>query len=657
MPCATDLDMEKTMRMKFISAIMIVLGLLTHVTYAQITYNVNRTVGAGTVTGTITTDGTVGPLSAGNVLAWELTLTAPNLQGGPSVTISSLDQQQTFVTPGVVTATTTDLLFDISGGSGEGAFLLQKSGFSDFYCLETASINCTGAGIGEHIGVGSDAFVAQTSSPTGTFSFASRIAPITYFVNRQLDQGFVSGTIITDGTIGVITGANILDWNLELVAPNLNGGPVDTIDFATQTQTNILGLTTTATATELLFDISGASGEGFFLLQGTGPDNYYCIETAGAGCTGGGIGEHMGRGTSSTVAQTGQPTGNFVFATTSVEPITYCVDRQIGGGSVVGSITTDGKLGVITSSNILDWELTLTSPNLLGGPVDTISFATQFQTVVIGNTTTASSTQLFFDITGASGEGAMLLQGGVNDNYYCLETATINCTGGGIGEHIGRGVASVNAETQIPGSRFVFAEVKQNIVYNVNRRVGNGTITGVIETDGTIGPISEANIVSWELTLMSPDLLGGPTDTISSTNQNQTVLSGLVTTATETGVFFDISGASGDGAFLMQGLPQNYWCIETALGNCTGNGIGEYIGFNANGVDIAAESASPFGNFRIASNCLADMNGDGALDFFDVSTFLTLYTTQQSSGDLNADGSWDFFDVSTFLTAFNAGCP
>jgi hypothetical protein len=637
-------------------ALALMLGMMAACAQAQITYNVNRVVGSGSVTGTITTDGTIGPLSTGNVLSWELTLTAPNLQSGPSVTISSLDQQQTFVTPGVVTATSTDLLFDISGGSGDGAFLLQASGFGDFYCLETFFINCTGEGIGEHIGIGTDNFVAQTSSPTGTFSFASVSDPITYFVNRQLDAGTVTGTITTDGTIGVITGANIVDWELTLTAPNLIGGPFDTIDFATQAQTNISGVATTATATELLFDISGASGTGFFLLQGTAPDNFYCIETASASCTGAGQGEHMGRGTSSTVAQTGQPTGNFVFATTTVTPITYCVDRQIGTGSVVGTITTDGTLGMIDGSNIIDWELTLTSPNLINGPVDTISFASQAQTLIDGDVVTATSTQLLFDIDGDSGEGLLLLQGGDFNNYFCIETANAFCTGGGIGVHIGFGDPGPNAETEIPSGRFVFAEVKQNVVYSVNRRVGNGTISGFIETDGTTGPISDANIVSWELTLTSPNLAGGPSETISSDNQIQTVLSGTVTTATATGLYFDISGGSGDGAFLMQGGSQNYWCIETSLGACTGLGIGEYIGFNSNG-QTDAESAQPVGIFRIATNCLADFDGDGTLDFFDVSAFLAAFTTQQSSGDLNADGSWDFFDVSLFLSAYNAGCP
>jgi hypothetical protein len=49
--------------------------------------------------------------------------------------------------------------------------------------------------------------------------------------------------------------------------------------------------------------------------------------------------------------------------------------------------------------------------------------------------------------------------------------------------------------------------------------------------------------------------------------------------------------------------------------------------------------------------CEADVNGDGALDYFDLSYLL------QVEPDLNGDTVFDFFDVSAFLNAFNAGCP
>lgn len=58
-----------------------------------------------------------------------------------------------------------------------------------------------------------------------------------------------------------------------------------------------------------------------------------------------------------------------------------------------------------------------------------------------------------------------------------------------------------------------------------------------------------------------------------------------------------------------------------------------------------------------APDCPPDLNGDGQLDFFDVSAFLTAFNAQDSVADFNNDGDWDFFDISAFLTAYSAGCP
>ncbi len=51
------------------------------------------------------------------------------------------------------------------------------------------------------------------------------------------------------------------------------------------------------------------------------------------------------------------------------------------------------------------------------------------------------------------------------------------------------------------------------------------------------------------------------------------------------------------------------------------------------------------------------MNGDGNLNFFDVSVFLTEFSRQSPAADFNNDGEFNFFDVSAFLAAFSAGCP
>ena len=63
------------------------------------------------------------------------------------------------------------------------------------------------------------------------------------------------------------------------------------------------------------------------------------------------------------------------------------------------------------------------------------------------------------------------------------------------------------------------------------------------------------------------------------------------------------------------------------------------------------------GDAALTISCSADMNGDGVLDFFDVTAFLNAFSAGQAVGDFNGDGVWDFFDVSSFLAAFSAGCP
>lgn len=58
-----------------------------------------------------------------------------------------------------------------------------------------------------------------------------------------------------------------------------------------------------------------------------------------------------------------------------------------------------------------------------------------------------------------------------------------------------------------------------------------------------------------------------------------------------------------------------------------------------------------------ASECLADCNGDGVVNFFDVSMFLSDFSAQDQAADLNDDGSWNFFDLAMFMDAYEQGCP
>ncbi|MFG0246394.1 MAG: GC-type dockerin domain-anchored protein [Phycisphaerales bacterium JB052] len=60
---------------------------------------------------------------------------------------------------------------------------------------------------------------------------------------------------------------------------------------------------------------------------------------------------------------------------------------------------------------------------------------------------------------------------------------------------------------------------------------------------------------------------------------------------------------------------------------------------------------------RLPSVCRADLNGDGELNFFDVSQFLSLYGDGDLRVDFDDDGTLNFFDISAFLGSFSQGCP
>jgi len=64
-----------------------------------------------------------------------------------------------------------------------------------------------------------------------------------------------------------------------------------------------------------------------------------------------------------------------------------------------------------------------------------------------------------------------------------------------------------------------------------------------------------------------------------------------------------------------------------------------------------------FGMLELPTACLADLTGEGELNFFDVSAFLAAFSVEDPVADFTNDGMFNFFDVSAFLNAFSAGCP
>jgi hypothetical protein len=77
----------------------------------------------------------------------------------------------------------------------------------------------------------------------------------------------------------------------------------------------------------------------------------------------------------------------------------------------------------------------------------------------------------------------------------------------------------------------------------------------------------------------------------------------------------------------------------------------------AGDADIANNGLAGEFTITVLGPCAADLTGDGSLNFFDVSAFLTAFASEDPAADFTGDGAFNFFDVSAFLAAFAAGCP
>jgi len=58
-----------------------------------------------------------------------------------------------------------------------------------------------------------------------------------------------------------------------------------------------------------------------------------------------------------------------------------------------------------------------------------------------------------------------------------------------------------------------------------------------------------------------------------------------------------------------------------------------------------------------ANPCPADLTGDGTINLFDISAFLTAFTGRNPDADFNTDGEYNFLDISSFLFEIGNGCP
>jgi hypothetical protein len=109
---------------------------------SSISYNVSRTIGAGSVIGTIETNGTTGVLHTANIIDWNLQLSdgtnTYNLTGPLSGNDSGV-----FISGSDVTASTSQLFFNFSGA--DAGYLLFQVTFGSgqqYYCDSANQVLC-----------------------------------------------------------------------------------------------------------------------------------------------------------------------------------------------------------------------------------------------------------------------------------------------------------------------------------------------------------------------------------------------------------------------------------------------------------------------------------------------------------------------------------
>src|SRR5437763_125477 len=111
-----------------------------------------------------------------------------------------------------------------------------------------------------------------------------------------------------------------------------------------------------------------------------------------------------------------------LLAAGSASATVFNVDQIIGGGSVVGTITTDGATGVLSVGDITAWDLEL------NGAGASFHLTSPNNAYVSGVDLTATAQYLYFDFSGSDG-GRFLLQQGpeIGNTYYCDSTANNDC--------------------------------------------------------------------------------------------------------------------------------------------------------------------------------------------------------------------------------------
>ena len=111
------------------------------------------------------------------------------------------------------------------------------------------------------------------------------------------------------------------------------------------------------------------------------------------------------------------------------DTITYDMNLVVGGGSVVGTITTDGAIGTLTTSDIVGFDLVVDIP---GATSFELKPGAPAAGQVTGTDLTSTASGLFYDFTDGTAINRLLFIG-LSSDFACFSAQSHNCQGAGTG--------------------------------------------------------------------------------------------------------------------------------------------------------------------------------------------------------------------------------
>jgi hypothetical protein len=72
------------------------------------------------------------------------------------------------------------------------------------------------------------------------------------------------------------------------------------------------------------------------------------------------------------------------------------------------------------------------------------------------------------------------------------------------------------------------------------------------------------------------------------------------------------------------------------------------------GPEAFTEARRYFGGLK---SCPADFQGDGRVNFLDISKYINAYMISDQIADMDGDSDLDVDDIFSFIDAMNQGCP